>query len=408
MKMLLVIFLMASLSSQASDKGNGGGGICTASGKCVTLAEAGFRFPIEVNQDVGTYDISYTVLEEIEKINALLPKDYRYFSVESVVGQPGDLVYLESVDEERTKKFLEEYRRILRNHASEDLASKVKVLAFTIDRKTYLIKDKYEALNTRSQALLLMHEYFLRLGHTLEFVMRVDGAVVDYLKAIETGSSPELGQFIKAFSLGKPDGSLILNESLKASASYLLNDEVIPEVLSQVVMKFSYESILRMNKYHPELREQLAVDTQYRVEIRNRHDYFYYALSDLADSAEFAGKRSFKLTNEIFEKVISSYKIPESLRLCSSFTDKSMVLTSNSKANKYTPAIPDLVLCNGLGLNPKFLRGSRGGLISFDFNQSIFSNVSGLSLNLSKQMKCNIYWTNGTVNGIPTKEVSCQ
>ena len=414
----ILAFSSFSLAAEGGANGGGGGGICYANGKCVTLTEAGFRISKEVNTTQGDYEVSYNVVEELDKINNSLPSEFRSFSASSVIGRPGALVMLETVDPARTEQFLKEYRKVLNENASEELAKKVQILAFTIGNKTYLIQNKYEALDDRSKALLLIHENSLRTNKkSVQEALVLDGAILDYLKALENGMEPNLSGLISALSDENFKKSFLLNEFLKTSGPVYLSQEVIPNVINEYKYQpsfyFSYVTLIKMSKLNPEIKKQLVPNELMYFHARNQEGVLNSsaqivgkALAELADQAILRGKKTFSLTNELFEGIIESYKLPEreAYNLCDSQKEMGAVLVENF-SHPTSPASPTFIECVPVAKRYNALTGKQN---HYRFEDALIENITGLSLNLKKEMKCKMVNTKEVLNGLSFKQVTCQ
>jgi hypothetical protein len=197
------IALTASVADATGDKeGNGGGMICIAK-KCMTLAEAGFK----PSQGGRAPELENEVIAELEKIVALFPplpqsddisKINIALTVEEIIGKKGDINFIESADPKKIDDFLSRYREILVGNDST-LTAQLEIAGFTEadkfgKRRTYLIVDKFNQLsNWRSKALLLIHEYSLRVrGKSLREALLIDSAILNFIEATDRGDVSKL------------------------------------------------------------------------------------------------------------------------------------------------------------------------------------------------------------------------
>ncbi|MES2770340.1 MAG: hypothetical protein V4596_14450 [Bdellovibrionota bacterium] len=188
-KLILIVVSMFAIHAQANlgaDGGGGGGVFCLTKDKCVTLAEAGLR----IKQDVAPksvaappanfeFVITQDVLNEVDAILKTINKNSKYrfkvglANLDLDTGLDSEMnkryKVVEAYDGVKYKRIISDYNKILKEEGYDQSFS----IGAVSDRDTTYLLPDYFKLNSRSKALLLIHENLVRavLSSTLEYAM---------------------------------------------------------------------------------------------------------------------------------------------------------------------------------------------------------------------------------------------
>lgn len=385
---LFVSFLFISVTFAGDRGGNGGAGICS-NGKCVTFAQAGFRL---IN-DENAYIPPMNLLTELDKISQLMPKKLS-LSTSEVISKYGDIVMVEIVDNVTVEKFLATYEGVLSNHGFSEKPAGLELLAFTVENKTYLIKNKFESLNLRGQALLLIHEFSLRVKKAdLEEVLMFDGALVDYLRNVEMNGEEDYLSLLthsQAIFLINPElqRAYTLNEILKQYGQPLLVNGFYNEFdysLRTVDRKYvgkmniGFDGLIRGSELIPDLYKVMSSGEIYTY-VTARSDILGEFASYLSKLVQKSPKGFIVLNNDLMEQFLLSIKNRysqseiDAARYCGDLEDISVILNKGIEAQKLD--FPVALMCHGISETALYLKSS------------IFSRLTGLSLNLEREFTC--------------------
>lgn len=388
---VLLLSMFATQSFAGAEGSGGGAGICR-NGKCITLAEAGFR----VNTNSGSTEISSEAIEELVKINSLLPKQIK-LDIESIIGKPGDIVFVEVADRKKLKKFSKQYSELLRTNGSSGYSENLEVLGFTTTRDgerytkiTYLIKDKVEALNPRSQALLLIHESSLRTKvASLEEALAFDGALVDYLQAIEAGKEPNLVKLLMGFKLvhdHHPNiDNLLLAQMFKSvGLPYLALTDV---KTSGIGFELSYKDLLLLKKDVPTITDYIKPKTIFVERSVSRSELLLKLIHQIRERI-LESQSSVQLTNDDLNSMFRNHSDKDAVRAssnCGDVNDSTTIVVSS----KSSP-LSELVLSQCNVHTPEY------GFTAYFSPESHFlkAGLNGLSFNIQAPIECTLITKN--------------
>lgn len=212
LQLLGVLCVCGTLSSYSAAMGNdsGGGVIVTDAGQLKTLAEAGYFFEAkyseseDVNFDLY-YELTQKQQDEVAKIVNELPlrshvkNDFK----EAIIGPRG--TFIKSTDTDASKADYKFAKKVY-SDLFEQRKQKIKPRAFELAAyskaaKTYIL-PLFDMLNTRQQALILVHEALMRLSDysvgDLEKILTFDTELYKWIAA----PSLSLEQNVVDFALG--------------------------------------------------------------------------------------------------------------------------------------------------------------------------------------------------------------
>lgn len=365
---LMAFAASMSLATFAGNEGGGGGGICQ-NDKCITLTQAGFRI---VDTTETLYSIPSATVRELDQIVEITRALDLELSTDLIIGAPSDITFVEVVDPTLYKKFIAEYREILSPNQPE-MAKKVELLGFTSEKKTYLIKNKFDALDVRGQALLLIHEALLRNYATnLTEVMKFEGALADLLNDINNNVRPDYISFLhtadmKRVGSDEENPEFLSAETLRRSnllAEFLLKYD---EVLSTNSDTVTYSELLRSNDSMPFISNIVTPGYLHADEYFSRHkvvEKFYDYIQSLIPNKR---RGSVQVTNQTLNDFLGKLSGPEvkTLKECGDVKDESR-------------------LAFGIEGNPAKL----GKITCRVYHSPLISNLRGLDLNLPKPITC--------------------
>ncbi len=392
--------LLVSLSSfsavAGAESGGGGGGICKGN-KCITLAEAGFKFTNPTNPN---YEFSYQVIKELDDINSKLPLK---ISTEAVIGKPGDVVVVEVSNDRRVKKFLKDYQSLLVANGSADLSKRIELLAFTNGKKTYLIREKYESLDTRSQALLLLHECKLRvMGMSLTEALKTDIATVDYLKALESNRIPNLKNYLAAqFDTSKMSSDYsdyLLHEVLKGYGINEAGSVIMRKHISyKNSFSLSYRDILEIKQFIPAIADYIAPG-EYTVEQKtDRSSIVHNFVESTLDHLRSSEAKKIIISNESFNNFVNK-NYPDRLSvldLCGGINEIGYRFSLNQNNSDLQRIQAVNCYVSNFEIPSYTLRNSRTEITG---NISFLDGMTGLNLNLAKDVVCTLTLVEKTID----------
>jgi len=316
---IFALFVLAIDAKSADKIGNGGGMICVG-GKCITLAEAGFK-PVAVEASLEICDDALTELNKIVELLPRLPQPHNAESIISplnvseIIGNLGDIQFVKSANPDMVRKFLRRYSEVLKNSNASGFQKNLEIAGFTVPdsefsnhRTTYLIIDKFNQLSSpRSKALLLIHEYSLRVnGKTLEDALTFDAAIVDYLKARETNSWQDFDhwRFLKVTFDKWISEPYILGDLLHRIGSLpALAFFTSYKSYYDAILELDYAKLLANRKYDPRISRYMSPG-KFQLEEKTRgsfiSDYVYLKTS---------GYGEITFTNEDFEMFVAQYLV---------------------------------------------------------------------------------------------------
>ncbi len=182
--------LSAMQAFAISRSGNGGGGFCYDNGKCVTLAEAGLRIPLEI----PLFMISQETESEVKRILSFLP-----LSASSVqertkiaVGERDTFVPVQKQSERKFRDIVDRYKEMIKTYAPNLPLDRFELFAVSDQNapKTYLLPAFFD-LNPTRQALVLIHEANVRgfSSAAVPYAIQYDGILYDYFTKSEKADS---------------------------------------------------------------------------------------------------------------------------------------------------------------------------------------------------------------------------
>jgi hypothetical protein len=252
-KLIFTVLTICNLNAYAGNDTGGGGGFCI-NNKCVTLAEAGFRI-----QDESTYEapvIGLEVFTEVRNIvNQLTVQQiYKDILINDAVAKPGVYKKVLSYNSQTLEKIKMEYLAVLE---SQHMSSENLVFYALSDKKKSYLLPEFEKLNTRSKALILIHEGVVRRTGSVINALKVDGAILDTLN----GKYKNL-ELIEAIAMDDNYADRLLVEYIRHATedmkkSFSFNDLSIPkpstlyfETKNKMYSAYPYqESIHSFNNY---------------------------------------------------------------------------------------------------------------------------------------------------------------
>lgn len=182
-KLILTALTVLTFNAKAGNDVGGGGVLCLAQDKCITLAEAGLRIKQEAITAAGPQKpvVSQEVMDEINVIKSLMPKfpgklQNSFWDFMNV--SPHSFVRVESFDPVKFKKVKAEYAKILAENSFP--IDSVEIAAVSEPKMTYLLPE-YDKLNTRSKALFIIHECVVRASGSFAVALEMDGYIQDAL-----------------------------------------------------------------------------------------------------------------------------------------------------------------------------------------------------------------------------------
>jgi len=270
-KMRKASLTKGSIKSFGTNSGGGGGGVCSTS-KCQTLAQAGFRVPVETPH-TSHYELETQVIEEVGNIMEAMPlnlkDENRGYIREGIIGGKDQFLWSSDPNSKEFKVYREEYINLLQNQGKQVDVRSFELLAATIvdpseRSKTYLFSG-YLKLTTRGKALLLIHEYNIKNGNNLEDTLMFDGYLQDYLQKRDNNQLANFDYWSFIHAAAKVDFADI-KEDLKGQLLFaLLNDPKVGKIRISDLCNDNYKNggtcrvdrskALRLRSLHPKFAE---------------------------------------------------------------------------------------------------------------------------------------------------------
>lgn len=358
----------------AGNEGGGGGGICFG-GVCRTLAETGFRLA-----PVGPeFEIDQEALEMLEKIRSQLPRWLRYkYDRGIVVGHRGTVVAIEVQDQEKVRLFIEEYKTIIRRQTPDFNFADFQLLGFSVEKKTYLIADKFNRLrDPLSRAMLLLHEMYIRVyKSTVADAVRLDGMVLDYLKAKQENRFDDFDFWSFYRVLGDAGlidknkaHSMMIAESFKRG---MTSDDLKSIMTFAGSMEIDYSKALDMRRFHPRFAQDLG-DKSFLVEGSDRREVAHQLSSILK---AIPANQTVTFTAKDLNSKIA---VENSLSLCGDRGDNKYVFTTKSLDEQ--TSVMEEVLCY---LGEDIYLGD----VTAASRARLFQGFTGGTFNFAGEVKC--------------------
>lgn len=391
MKSLLIsaAVLSISMSTFASDKGNGGAGICRGE-TCVTLAQAGFRIKDPREYQMGLR-IPEEVLDELDRVVSIIapllsklqknPHSPSPLSSDTVIGTSDTLKFIAVEDDATSRYFLDQYRRTLAANGDTTHSSELEVLGFTSNGVTFLIDTKFERLTPKGAALLLLHEYFLRdRDFDLTQVLTLDGAIVDYLKHSDLVAFLNTVQGLPGIEEDKRK-AFLFNAIVYKNGKLKLTPELAAKVYtygSKHLLRFDEMTFLRIRKSYPE-SSLLLGHQESGLELNDQRRVYPLSAGigrSLRECIQNSSSGTCTLSNANFKAFVGNHV---SLKHCGDFYDQSKYFIGNAGLEFAT-----YVDCsNGGGLD--YIPVAR--LLS---SYRIYARLNGENLNLISPLTCRL------------------
>ncbi len=230
---LFMSMFSASHALAISGSGNGGGGFCYAPGKCVTLAEAGLRIPV----DIPLFMISEETEAEIRRILSMSPASASYIDkmTKRALGDRDTFISIQNEGKNAFRDVLDGYRKLIKTYAPNLPEDRFELYAVSDQNteKTYLLPAFFELSPTR-QALILIHEANVRgfSSSTIPYAVQLDGILYDFLT--ESPMADKLSFYIADYNLREAQlgGGADL-------ATWRLRDNLTAELFESLVFFFS-------------------------------------------------------------------------------------------------------------------------------------------------------------------------
>lgn len=171
----------------------GGGATYKENGELKTLAEAGFIFKAAYSEIQKTaypryYNISKETEEALQKIQDTIHQKYPWVQLgNDILGQRGTFIDQTQIDPNLYSKIKKDYNKVLQKHRSSLNADQLTLVAYSQKGKTYILTD-FENLNPYRQALILIHERFMRQAsdvNQLSAVLELDSQIYKILKSAD-------------------------------------------------------------------------------------------------------------------------------------------------------------------------------------------------------------------------------
>lgn len=390
-KLISVLTLLTTLPALAAEghEGGGGAGICTAN-KCQTLTESGFR----ISQSAGRNELSFQTLDELDRVLGLLPSyvSLRY-EASAVVGKENEVILVEVANQKKAKKFLQEYAAVLVRNGAGQLSKKIDLLGFSSNGVTYLVNDKFQGLSTRGQALLLIHEYSMRIKKvTLEDALRFDGALLDYLDSVENKKPVKMFPFLASMKnfnyVPNIESALLANVLNKAGSFDSLSAGQLTVTAGGAWVEIPYRTLLDLKPYEPTLTQSLSAG-RYRVKQYSRLQFlqgFYVYLEKKSQIVNMM--KMVEVTNEDFTNYLKTRR--ENFAIAAAST------CGNREDNsfKFIPVTWDAPSLNVLGCNTIPTYSSIDGRLVLMIARDYYPGVDiqdylvGMELQLPKKLSC--------------------
>lgn len=309
----------AHAEAGGESSGGGGGGIClpgetpSKPGACRTLAETGFRLS---NPTLPDFEIDDDTLAALEDIRSQLPSWLQgHFTRAKVIGDKNTVVTLEIDNADKVKVFTEEYKAIIRKQTPNYDFTNFQLLGFTLEKRTYLIADKFRRMtDPKSRALLLMHEKNIRVNETKVIdAVRFDGMILDYMEA-KRGNRLDKFDFWSFYRI-LGDSNLIADDIAR---SLMVGDLVQKGMPIDELMKRStlgggwygnftpvYNQVLDLRKYHARIAQDLGDNATRFLSVKSRPDLVKIAYKALAVDTDKT--YSFSATADELNAAIQRY-----------------------------------------------------------------------------------------------------
>lgn len=380
--LLTVALPFAAQAGQHEGGANGGGGagFCV-DGRCVSLADAGFRFP---QPGIG-WEIDRETHGELDKIAALFPE--LALSSDAIVGLRGTIRPIEVDQSGRAKKFLKLYQAMLERAGQKASAKRVKLIGFSADNLTYVFQDRYDALPTaNARARFLIHEAAVRRGATQAEATRFDGVLIDAIGAMASHQPVDTLDLVKAATAAKfldPEtsrtylvGELIARSGGVASGPVLFGSSLDTRDRGGYSgINLKYNDLLRARALVPEIASDLNsgfvreggrswnADTgQPSDTVPNREKIFMGFAAFIRSKLLSSKATSIDVNDAILESYLSTRSPIERriLQACGTSANSSDILVASDRFPSGVRGF-SIVSCQMVGLNVSFpaLNGTR-------------------------------------------------
>lgn len=398
---MALLVLLPFSSFAGGNSGGGGGGICLENKKCVTLAQAGLRIK-EAAEDQNNL-LTTELLSELESVINQLPPQLHIYA-DDVIGKKNDIREVQIDNQKKLKSFIKEYQQILEENGDLSLAKYVELMAFTSREEnqtkvTYLIREKFDALDARGQALILIHEYLLRVRNlSLKDALIFDGTVLDYLTALEENKRPDATGLIRISEKLHAGyiNSYYFNEALIGKSPLATQNFTVKKDGDESTIVLSYKQILQLSKSYPKMKfvkdnETVVLQNMGRMSVLK--SFLNYLIKDLS------GFKTVVLNKEYVEKFQGQYNIMSSYyNVCESYSDQSSWIVANETDRSLNFSLNVDCALYPLNLKTEYP-------VYPDTFETIFKNINGLDMNFEKEITCRFAFNR---SGSSTPEVSCK
>lgn len=180
MKALLIILTLGLVFQVHAGEDRGGGGAFCINKKCMTVAEAGFRFKSNIVNatDIDTaLPISKELYAEVKNIEQLLPSEANFNVSRTNVNS---YVRISSYNVNKFQVYKKSYLDLFKKYGISSAGFELLAVSDVKEQKTYLLPEFYKA-GLRTQALTLFHESAIREGSSVKDALILDGMILDYL-----------------------------------------------------------------------------------------------------------------------------------------------------------------------------------------------------------------------------------
>lgn len=190
-KSILILAMLTAFQSPAQtkghDQGGGAGGFCIEK-KCMTLAEAGFRFKVEtVERPVVTSKV-FAAADNILKrtsVSTLMAQNLYGLTM----GGVDQFVRLEVVDDKKFEMLKNQYLKLLQRNGYSTVNFKLFAFSDAVTKITYLLPAYDDLDSDASRAKILIHEGVVRRTGSVQLALELDIAIENIL----TGTSDFAG-----------------------------------------------------------------------------------------------------------------------------------------------------------------------------------------------------------------------
>lgn len=180
MKALLIILTLGLVFQAKAGEDRGGGGAFCINKKCMTVAEAGFRFK-SATVNAADIDISLPISKELDaeirNMEELLPREANFTVSRTNLNK---YVRVSSYNVKKFQVYKKSYLDLFKNYGISSAGFELLAVSDVKEQKTYLLPEFYKA-GLRTQALTLFHESAIREGFSVKDALILDGMILDYL-----------------------------------------------------------------------------------------------------------------------------------------------------------------------------------------------------------------------------------